>query len=132
MRRKQTKTFPIISKAKTVDCPLETVHLKQNAKRTKGKEYLNEDANGFMVYLKQSSQVLHNGALIAADSREVMEEIVVALKNDSRREGRRLKRQAAEKNAMVCFHCRQADYPAVLESQDMGTRICYRCRSMEH
>lgn len=35
-----------------------------------------------MAYLKQSSQVLHNGELIAADSREVREEIAVALKND--------------------------------------------------
>lgn len=47
------------------------MHLKQNVKRTKRKkEYLNEDVNGFMEYLKQSSQVLHNGQLIAADSRK--------------------------------------------------------------
>lgn len=37
----------------------------------------------------------------------------------------------------VCFHCRKpghgvADCPAVLESQDMGTGICYRCGSTEH
>uniref|UniRef100_A0A8C5TU33 Zinc finger CCHC-type containing 9 n=1 Tax=Malurus cyaneus samueli TaxID=2593467 RepID=A0A8C5TU33_9PASS len=37
----------------------------------------------------------------------------------------------------VCFHCREpghgvADCPAVLESQDMGTGICYRCGSTEH
>lgn len=106
-------------------------------KNKKKKEYLNEDVNGFMEYLKQSSQVLHNGQLIAADSQEIREEIAVALKKDSRREERRLKRQAAKKNAMVCFHCRQpghgiADCPAVLESQDMGTGICYRCGSTEH
>lgn len=72
----------------------------KHKKNKKKKEYLNEDVNGFMEYLKQSSQVLHNGQLIAADSREVREEIAVALKKDSRREGRRLKRQAAKKNAM--------------------------------
>ena len=80
---------------------LRNVHLKQNAKRTKGKESLNEDVNGFMEYLKQSSQVLHNGQLLAADSQEVREEIAVALKKDRRREGRRLRRQVAKKNAMV-------------------------------
>jgi zinc finger CCHC domain-containing protein 9 len=55
------------------------IHLKLNAKRTKRrKEYLSEDVNGFMEYLKQNSQVLHNGQLIAADSLEVREELAVA------------------------------------------------------
>ena len=62
--------------------------------------------NGFMEYLRQNSQMLHNGEVIATDSQKVREEIEVALKKDSRREGRRLKRQAAKKNA-ICFHCRQ-------------------------
>lgn len=40
-------------------------------------------------------------------------------------------------SSKVCFHCREpghgvADCPAVLESQDMGTGICYRCGSTEH
>ncbi|NXH92683.1 ZCHC9 protein, partial [Edolisoma coerulescens] len=40
-------------------------------------------------------------------------------------------------SSQVCFHCREpghgvADCPAVLESQDMGTGICYRCGSTEH
>ncbi|CAO2593018.1 Zinc finger CCHC domain-containing protein 9 [Lemmus lemmus] len=109
----------------------------KHKKNKKKKEYLNEDVNGFMEYLKQNSQLLHNGQLIAADSQEVREEIAVALKKDSRREERRLKRQAAKKNAMICFHCRRpghgvADCPAALESQDMGTGICYRCGSTEH
>lgn len=109
----------------------------KHKKNKKKKEYLNEDVNGFMEYLKQNSQMLHNGQLIAADSREVREEIAVALKKDNRREERRLKRQAAKKNAMICFHCRRpghgvADCPAALESQDMGTGICYRCGSTEH
>ncbi|KAL1783044.1 zinc finger protein CCHC domain-containing protein 9 [Sigmodon hispidus] len=108
----------------------------KHKKNKKKKEYLNEDVNGFMEYLKQNSRTLHNGELIT-DSQEVREEIAVALKKDSRREGRRLKRQAAKKNAMVCFHCRKpghgvADCPAALESQDMGTGICYRCGSTEH
>lgn len=40
-------------------------------------------------------------------------------------------------SSKVCFHCREpghgvADCPAVLQSQDMGTGICYRCGSTEH
>uniref|UniRef100_A0AC11E7N4 Zinc finger CCHC-type containing 9 n=1 Tax=Ovis aries TaxID=9940 RepID=A0AC11E7N4_SHEEP len=109
----------------------------KHKKNKKKKEYSNEDVNGFMEYLRQNSQMLHNGEVIATDSQKVREEIEVALKKDSRREGRRLKRQAAKKNAMVCFHCRQpghgiADCPAALENQEMGTGICYRCGSTEH
>lgn len=109
----------------------------KHKKNKKKKEYLNEDVNGFMDYLRQNSQMIHNGEMIATNSQEVREEIAVALKKDSRREGRRLKRQAAKKNAMVCFHCRKpghgiADCPATLENQDMGTGICYRCGSTEH
>lgn len=108
----------------------------KHKKNKKKKEYLNEDVNGFMEYLRQNSQMVHNGEEIA-DSQEVRQEIALALKKDSRREGRRLKRQAAKKNAMVCFHCRQpghgiADCPAALENQEMGTGICYRCGSTEH
>ncbi|XP_034630098.1 zinc finger CCHC domain-containing protein 9 [Trachemys scripta elegans] len=106
-------------------------------KNKKKKDYLNEDVNGFMEYLKQSSQVIHNGKVRAADSHEMREEVATALKKDKRREGRRLKRQEMKKNTMVCFHCRKpghgiADCPAALESQDMGTGICYRCGSTEH
>ncbi|XP_059999203.1 zinc finger CCHC domain-containing protein 9 [Lagenorhynchus albirostris] len=109
----------------------------KHKKNKKKKEYLNEDVNGFMEYLRQNSQMVRNGEMIAADSQEVREEIAVALKKDSRREGRRLKRQAAKKNAMVCFLCRKpghgiADCPAALENQEMGTGICYRCGSTEH
>lgn len=73
----------------------------KHKKDKKKKEYLNEDVNGFMEYLRQNSQMLHNGEVIATDSQKVREEIEVALKKDSRREGRRLKRQTAKKNAMV-------------------------------
>ncbi|XP_008052237.1 zinc finger CCHC domain-containing protein 9 [Carlito syrichta] len=109
----------------------------KHKKNKKKKEYLNEDVNGFMEYLRQNSQMAHHREIIATDSQEVREEIAVILKKDSRREGRRLKRQAAKKNAMVCFHCRKpghgvADCPAALENQDMGTGICYRCGSTEH
>uniref|UniRef100_A0A803Y520 Zinc finger CCHC-type containing 9 n=1 Tax=Meleagris gallopavo TaxID=9103 RepID=A0A803Y520_MELGA len=119
-------------------------------KSKRKKTYQNEDVNGFAAYLKQAG----NGR-----GREEEEEAaVVALKKDRRRENRRLRRQEARKNAMhllhenwseistklqirppesVCFHCREpghgvADCPAVLESQDMGTGICYRCGSTEH
>ncbi|XP_054571093.1 zinc finger CCHC domain-containing protein 9 isoform X3 [Eptesicus fuscus] len=118
-------------------CLKNGAHQAKHKKNKKKKEYLNEDVNGFMDYLRQNSQMVHNGEMITTDSREVREEIAVALKKDSRREGRRLKRQAAKKNAMVCFHCRKpghgiADCPAALENQDMGTGICYRCGSTEH
>ncbi|XP_054842221.1 zinc finger CCHC domain-containing protein 9 isoform X2 [Eublepharis macularius] len=104
-------------------------------KNKKKKDYLNEDVNGFMEYLKQNSQLLHNGKFI--DSHKTKEKIATALKKDKRRETRRLNRQEIKKNAMVCFHCRKpghgvADCPAALESQDMGTGICYRCGSTEH
>uniref|UniRef100_A0A8D0BGC2 Zinc finger CCHC domain-containing protein 9 n=1 Tax=Salvator merianae TaxID=96440 RepID=A0A8D0BGC2_SALMN len=104
-------------------------------KNKKKKEYLNEDVNGFIEYLKQNSQMLQNGQVF--QSPEEKEEISTALKKDRRREERRLKRQKIKKNSMVCFHCRRpghgvADCPAVLESQDMGTGICYRCGSTEH
>ncbi|NXG30326.1 ZCHC9 protein, partial [Dromaius novaehollandiae] len=110
---------------------------KKKKKNKRKKDYLNEDVNGFMEYLKQASQAAHKGEVVEADSTEVREEVALALKKDRRREGRRLKRQEAKKNAMVCFHCREpghgiADCPAVLESQDMGTGICYRCGSTEH
>ncbi|XP_004703563.1 zinc finger CCHC domain-containing protein 9 [Echinops telfairi] len=118
--------------------PLKNDTLQTKHKRNKKKkEYLNEDVNGFMDYLRQSSQVAHNGERGAAVSAEIREDIALALKKDSRREGRRLKRQTAKKNAMVCFHCRQpghgvADCPAALDTQDTGTGICYRCGSTEH
>ncbi|XP_074923145.1 zinc finger CCHC domain-containing protein 9 isoform X2 [Chelonoidis abingdonii] len=117
--------------------PLSLKNDQVKKKNKKKKDYLNEDVNGFMEYLKQSSQVMHNGKVRAADSNEVREEVATALKKDRRREGRRLKRQEMKKNTMVCFHCRKpghgiADCPAALESQDMGTGICYRCGSTEH
>ncbi|KAM4879575.1 zinc finger CCHC domain-containing protein 9 isoform 1-T1 [Sylvia borin] len=87
------------------------------------KEYENQDVNGFAA---------HRGELQQQQQQE--EEF---RRKDRRRESRRLRRQERKRNAMVCFHCREpghgvADCPAVLESQDMGTGICYRCGSTEH
>lgn len=109
----------------------------QTEEEQEEKEYLNEDVNGFMDYLREHAHGGPQGPALAADSEDVREEVARALKKDSRREGRRLKRQAAKRNAMVCFHCRQpghgiADCPAALENQEMGTGICYRCGSTEH
>uniref|UniRef100_H0XIX4 CCHC-type domain-containing protein n=1 Tax=Otolemur garnettii TaxID=30611 RepID=H0XIX4_OTOGA len=108
----------------------------KHTKNKKKKEYLNEDVNGFMDYLRQNSQMVHNGEIIATDIQEVREEIAVALKKDSW-EGRQLERQAAKKNAMVCFHCRKpghgnGDCVVAPENQAMGTGICYWCGSTEH
>ncbi|NXI53775.1 ZCHC9 protein, partial [Chloroceryle aenea] len=95
-------------------------------KNRKKKEYLNEDVNGFAAHLQQSLQ-----------AHSLEEEVAKALKKDKRREDRRLRRREMKKNAMVCFQCREpghgvADCPAVLQSLDMGTGICYRCGSTEH
>ncbi|KGL72290.1 Zinc finger CCHC domain-containing protein 9, partial [Tinamus guttatus] len=103
-------------------------------KNRKKKGYENVDVNGFVEHLKAASR---GGQAGAADSAEARREVALALSKDRRREGRRLRRREAKKNAMVCFHCREpghgiADCPAVLESQDMGTGICYRCGSTEH
>ncbi|XP_071436464.1 zinc finger CCHC domain-containing protein 9 [Pithys albifrons albifrons] len=92
---------------------------KGRRKRRKKKEYVSEDVNGFAAHQKQE------------------QEEEEALRKDRRRESRRVRRQERKRNAMVCFHCREpghgvADCPAVLESQDMGTGICYRCGSTEH
>ncbi|XP_009869932.1 PREDICTED: zinc finger CCHC domain-containing protein 9, partial [Apaloderma vittatum] len=98
---------------------------RKKKKNRKKKDYANEDVNGFEAYLGRSSGV--------GDS-ELEKEVALALKKDKRRGGRGGK---ILKNAMVCFHCREpghgvADCAAVLESQDMGTGICYRCGSTEH
>lgn len=39
------------------------MHHTQNRKRKK--EYLNEDVNGLMEYLRQNSQMVHDGEMIA-------------------------------------------------------------------
>ncbi|XP_057899621.1 zinc finger CCHC domain-containing protein 9-like isoform X3 [Melospiza georgiana] len=94
------------------------------ARRRRRKEYENQDVNGFAAHRGEQQQ-------------QQQEEEEEARRKDRRRESRRLRRQERKKNAMVCFHCREpghgvADCPAVLESQDMGTGICYRCGSTEH
>ncbi|NXS49674.1 ZCHC9 protein, partial [Balaeniceps rex] len=114
--------------------PLRREGEKGRTKKRKKKGCQNEDVNGFAAYLEQRGR---GGEGAGAASAGLEEEVAVALKKDRRREDRRLKRQEMKKNAMVCFHCREpghgvADCPAVLESQDMGTGICYRCGSTEH
>lgn len=65
-------------------CPLKNDAPQAKRKTNKKKrEYLNEDVNGFMGHLKQSSQTLHNGELIVADRQEVREEISETIKKDS-------------------------------------------------
>lgn len=66
------------------------------------KEYLSEDVNGFVDYLKQNGQVLRKGLLVSVESEELSGEL--ALKKDQRREVRRLKRQAQKKSGMVIFN----------------------------
>lgn len=100
------------------------------------KEYLSEDVNGFVDYLKQNGQVLRKGLLVSVESEELSGEL--ALKKDQRREVRRLKRQAQKKSGMICFHCRKAGHgmdecPEMdKDEQEMGSGICYHCGSTEH
>lgn len=65
----------------------------------KKKEYADEDVNGFLEYLQQTGQQLHNGG--GGEDQELREEVKTALKKDSRRETRRVKRQNDKKNKMV-------------------------------
>lgn len=61
----------------------------------------------------------------------------VAIKRDKRSENRRLKRQRRQIDKMVCFHCRMAghgmaDCPKLMEDNEQGTGICFKCGSTEH
>lgn len=73
-------------------------NLQGKKKNKKKKDYLNEDVNGFMEYLKQNSE-LYDGKVI--DSYKDKDAIATALKKDQRRENRRLKRQDKKKTTMV-------------------------------
>uniref|UniRef100_A0A2K6PJP2 CCHC-type domain-containing protein n=1 Tax=Rhinopithecus roxellana TaxID=61622 RepID=A0A2K6PJP2_RHIRO len=107
-------------------------HQGKHKNNKEKKEYLNKDVNAVMEYLRQNSQMVHNGQIIATDSKEVREEIAVALKKDnSRWEGRRLKRQMAKKNAMVCFHCRKSHH-GIADCLAIRALECYRCGYTEH
>uniref|UniRef100_A0A8C9DFC7 CCHC-type domain-containing protein n=1 Tax=Prolemur simus TaxID=1328070 RepID=A0A8C9DFC7_PROSS len=76
--REPAKTYESVNNLKPTGYPLKLMHPKQNIKRTKRKrEYLNEDVNGFMEYLRQNSQMVHNGEIIATDVQKVREEIAV-------------------------------------------------------
>ncbi|XP_062870459.1 zinc finger CCHC domain-containing protein 9 [Trichomycterus rosablanca] len=60
-----------------------------------------------------------------------------SLNKVKQRENRRIKRQNAKKNKMVCFNCRKsghgvADCPNAEADEEMGQGICYRCGSTEH
>ncbi|XP_047227751.1 zinc finger CCHC domain-containing protein 9 isoform X2 [Girardinichthys multiradiatus] len=104
----------------------------------KKKEFISEDVNGFLEYLKQSGQALPLGKEGEKESElELREKVGVALKRDKRREDRRVKRQTDKKNKMVCFNCRKpghglADCPEADRDEEMGRGICFRCGSTEH
>ncbi|XP_028660532.1 zinc finger CCHC domain-containing protein 9 isoform X1 [Erpetoichthys calabaricus] len=106
--------------------------------KKKKKDYNNEDVNGFIDYLKQSGQPLPLDYVgVEAESEIFKEELSVALKKDKRKNDRRIKRQKAKQNNMICFKCRKtghglADCPQAEEDQDLGRGICYRCGSTEH
>ncbi|XP_028830486.1 zinc finger CCHC domain-containing protein 9 [Denticeps clupeoides] len=102
------------------------------------KNFVSEDVNGFLDYLKQTGQPLGKGPLeVHGKGGDVTDEVIVALKKDKRREDRRVKRQNVKKNNMLCFNCRKpghglADCPEADNDEEMGRGICYRCGSTEH
>ncbi|XP_034048475.1 zinc finger CCHC domain-containing protein 9 [Thalassophryne amazonica] len=104
----------------------------------KKKEYVSEDVNGFLDYLKDKGQPLpqgDNGGSV--EDQGLREEVAIALKKDKRREDRRIKRQRDKNNKMICFNCRKpghglTDCPEADRDQEMGRGICYRCGSTEH
>ncbi|KAG7246762.1 hypothetical protein CRUP_005677, partial [Coryphaenoides rupestris] len=101
----------------------------------KKKDYDNVDVNGFMEYLQRSGQPLPRGQQDGEQG--LREEVETALRKDSRREDRRIKRQTDKKNKMLCFNCRQpghglADCPEAERDVEMGRGICFRCGSTEH
>ncbi|MEQ2159777.1 hypothetical protein GOODEAATRI_026765 [Goodea atripinnis] len=114
----------------------------------KKKEFISEDVNGFLEYLKQSGQALPLGKEGEKESElDLREKVGVALKRDKRREDRRVKRQTDKKNKMVsytevkdCFnlmvHLKPghglADCPEADRDEEMGRGICFRCGSTEH
>ncbi|XP_078531444.1 zinc finger CCHC domain-containing protein 9 [Lissotriton helveticus] len=110
---------------------------QRKVKNKKKKEYLNDDVNGFMDFLKETSQMVQGGKVVPIDSKELINEVTTALRKDHRREDRRVKRQLTKKSQMLCFHCRKpghglADCREARQSQETGTGICYRCGSTEH
>lgn len=109
----------------------------RKVKNKKKKEYLNDDVNGFMDFLKETSQIVQGGKVVPLDSKELISEVTTALRKDHRREDRRVKRQLIKKSQMLCFHCRKpghglADCKEARQSQETGIGICYRCGSTEH
>ncbi|GAA6095449.1 zinc finger CCHC domain-containing protein 9 [Tachysurus ichikawai] len=94
------------------------------------------DVNGFMEYMKHKRQPLHNGGRgMSPEEQDIREVAAISLKNNKRRENRRIKRQKAIKSNMVCFNCRKpghglADCPKA--DEEMGRGICFRCGSTEH
>ncbi|KPP59386.1 zinc finger CCHC domain-containing protein 9-like [Scleropages formosus] len=110
---------------------------KQMRKQNSGKKkYNSADVNGFLQYLRQTGQPLPLDRGTVVDP-ALMGELQTALKKDKRREDRRVRRQVAKKNNMLCFNCRRpghglADCPEADGDEEMGRGICYRCGSTEH
>ncbi|XP_046717694.1 zinc finger CCHC domain-containing protein 9 [Silurus meridionalis] len=111
-------------------------HCHPNGKRANKNKQL-DDVNGFLDYMKNKRQQLPKGRLgMATEKHGISEAMAIALKKNKRSENRRLKRQDATKNIMVCFNCRKpghglADCPKA-DDEDMGRGICFRCGSTEH
>ncbi|KAL4609495.1 zinc finger CCHC domain-containing protein 9-like [Arapaima gigas] len=114
--------------------PLRGTQSSQQVRKPKRrkKDFNDTDVNGFLEYLQQTGQPLPAG-----NDPVLRKEVETALKKDKRRENRRIKRQMAVKNNMVCFNCRKpghglADCPEADGDEEMGRGICYRCGSTEH
>ncbi|XP_066507253.1 zinc finger CCHC domain-containing protein 9 isoform X2 [Hoplias malabaricus] len=110
------------------------VHKHRLTEATPWSQLKGGEAGGFT----ETERSLKRGSAIGPKNEACMEDILAtALKNDNRREVRRIKRQTAKKNNMVCFNCRKpghglADCPEADNDEELGRGICYRCGSTEH
>ncbi|XP_036450776.1 zinc finger CCHC domain-containing protein 9 [Colossoma macropomum] len=109
-------------------------HIQPRPGRKRANNERELDVNGFMDYLKQPRQSLALGPRKGASLGGV---VVTAIEKDKRRGVRRVKRQNAKKNNMVCFYCRKlghglANCPEADNDEELGRGICYRCGSTEH
>lgn len=87
--------------------------------------------------LKQCTEKASNNSRNEINERPMNAARKMAVKKNKRSENRKLKRQRRKIDSMVCFHCRMpghgmADCPRMLQDNEHGAGICFKCGSTEH
>lgn len=95
------------------DCPLK-IHTQQNTEKRPG-GLLHKDRSEFLEYLRQNSQMVHHGQMIATGSQKVMEETVSASKREICQKEDITGRWQDNSHSIFPL-------PAVFENWDLGTR----------